>query len=223
MKDFTKYFVLGFSALLPLINPPGHALELLSIVGVVETKVYKVLARKIAINTILFLTAVALIGPYALQFFGISIEVMQLVGGGVLAAMGWRLLNDSSDRHGAATNPNVKRAEDCAARYWQTRAFYPLTFPMTVGPGSLAVTLTLSAQAGNLQFSERIPAFLGLFVCGAALSILTYVFCASAPLAAAKLPSTLIYDVLRIVAFLLICIGTQIAWHGIHGLLSAGH
>lgn len=223
MKEFTKYFVLGFSALIPLVNPPGNALELLSIVGVVETKVYKVLARKIAINTILFLTVVALVGPYALQFFGITIPVIQLVGGAVLAAMGWQLLNDSSDRQ-VATDTNVKRAaEDCATRFWQTRAFYPLTFPMTVGPGSLAITLALSAQAGNLQFSERIPAFLGLLVCGVVLSILTYVFCASAPLAAAKFPSALVHGVLRIVAFLVICIGTQIAWHGIRGLLSAGH
>ena len=75
MTEFLKYWALGFSALLPLINPPGTALELLGVIGVVETKPYKVLARKVAVNTTLFLTVIALMGPYVLQFFGISIEI----------------------------------------------------------------------------------------------------------------------------------------------------
>ena len=223
MKEFTNYFVLGLSALLPLINPPGTALELLSIIGVVQAKPYKILARKIAVNTILFLLIVALAGPYALQFFGISVDILQLVGGAVLAAMGWRLLNKTDDKPDTK-DPNVPTTEDCVVRFWQSRAFYPLTFPITVGPGSVAVMLTLSAQAKSVDLSGRIPAFLGLFVCVAALSVLVYIFCAYAPTVAKSFPSALVHGVLRIIAFLLICIGAQIAWHGIRTLLLAtGH
>jgi small neutral amino acid transporter SnatA (MarC family) len=63
MTEFLKYFALGFSALLPLINPPGTALELLGIIGVAETKPYKILARKMAVNTTFFLAVIALVGP----------------------------------------------------------------------------------------------------------------------------------------------------------------
>ena len=104
MKEFTNYCLLGLSALLPLINPPGTALELLSVVGISEAKPYKILA-KMAINTVLFLFIVAMVGPYALEFFGISVEILQVVGGAVLAAMGWALLNkpdhekDTKDRN----------------------------------------------------------------------------------------------------------------------------
>jgi len=221
MKEFAKYFVLGFSALLPLINPPGSALELLGILGVGDDKPYKLLAKKIAINTALFLVAVALTGPYVLQFFGISVEVLQLVGGAVIAAMAWDLLNKAAAEK-QMNDPTVRRAaEECVANCWQSKLFYPLTFPITVGPGSVAVMLTLSAQAKTLQLSGRIGAFLGLFVCAAFLSVMVFVFYAYAPFAAEKIPPVLANGVLRIIAFLMICIGVQIGWHGLRALLAS--
>src|SRR5215831_8279146 len=221
VKEFADYFVLGFSALLPLINPPGSALELLGIVGVGEDKPYRLLAKKIAINTTLFLTAVALTGPYILQFFGISLEVLQVVGGAVLAAMGWQLLN-KPEVGKQMSDPSLRRAAaDCVANFWQSKAFYPLTFPITVGPGSVALMLTLSAQVKTLHFPDRVGAFLGLFGCVALLSFMVFVFYAYAPFAAEKVPSALANGVLRIIAFLLICIGVQIAWHGLRSLLAS--
>jgi multiple antibiotic resistance protein len=221
MKEFANYFVIGFSALLPLINPPGSALELLGIIGVGADKPYKLLARKIAINTILFLVVVALTGPYVLQFFGISVEVLQLVGGAVLAAMGWNLLNKPSGEQ-QTSDPSLRSAaQECVANFWQSKVFYPLTFPITVGPGSVAVMLTLSAQAKSLLFPDRVEAFLGLFGSVVFLSFLVFIFYAYAPFAAQKVPAPLANGVLRIIAFLLICIGVQIAWHGLRLLLTS--
>src|SRR3984957_2733235 len=221
MTEFLKYLALGIGALLPLINPPGTALELLGVIGIGETKSYKILARKIAVNTPLFLTVVSLTGPYVLQFFGISIEILQFVGGAVVAAMGWQLLNKPEEMRETRDPSAAQAAQDCVATYWQSQAFYPLTFPFTVGPGSIAVMLALSAQAKSLATSERIPAFGGLFVCVAVLSVMVYVFCAYAPVAAKKFPAPIVDGVLRIIAFLLICIGAQIAWRGLHSLLFA--
>ena len=110
MRAFSTYFFLAFSALLPLVNPPGTALELLSIVGAREARPYKVLARKMAVNMTLFLAVVAVAGPYVLQFFGISIEVLQLVGGAVLAALGWQLLNQPD---GKKRDRGSQRTERC--------------------------------------------------------------------------------------------------------------
>ena len=72
MNEVTKYFVLGFSALVPLINPPGSALELLSIVGLANVEPYKTLAKKISVNMLIFLAVAGFAGPYVLEFFGIS-------------------------------------------------------------------------------------------------------------------------------------------------------
>jgi multiple antibiotic resistance protein len=221
MTEFMTYLALGFSALLPLINPPGTALEFLGVVGVGEAGLYKFLARKMAVNTTLFLAIVASAGPYVLQFFGISIEILQLVGGAVLAAMGWQLLNKPDEIGNAKSSGIVPVVEHSVVTYWESRTFYPLTFPITVGPGSVAITLTLSAQAKSLKFDRSIPAFLGLFACVALLSAMIYAFCAYAPIAAKKFPAPVVHGVLRIVAFLVICIGAQIAWHGLHSLLFA--
>jgi multiple antibiotic resistance protein len=219
MKQFANYFILGFSALLPLINPPGSALELLGVVGVGPDKPYKYLAKKIAINTTLFLAVVALTGPYILQFFGISVAVLQAVGGAVLAAMGWSLLNKPSGEK-QINNPSLHTAaKESIANFWQSKVFYPFTFPITVGPGSVAVVLTLSAQAKSLQLSDRVSAFLGLLVCVVLLSLMVFVFYAYAPSVAQKVPPALAHGVLRIIAFLLICIGVEIAWHGLHSLV----
>jgi len=221
MKEFGNYFVMGFSALLPLINPPGSALELLGIVGVGEDKPYKFLAKKIAINTTVFLAVVGLTGPYVLQFFGISVEILQLVGGAVLAAMGWNLLTTPAGDQQTSDSNLRRAAQNCVANFWHSQVFYPLTFPITVGPGSVAVMLTLSAQAKSLQFPDRISAGLGLLGCVVFLSFMVFIFYAYAPFAAEKVPPALAHGVLRIIAFLLICIGVQIAWHGMHSLLAS--
>src|ERR1035441_3239427 len=88
-----KFIPLGFSALLPVINPIGSAVLFLGLVGNADPPTMKVLARKIAINTIWFLLIVQIEGGYILRFFGISLPVVQVAGGLVLAIMGWGWLN----------------------------------------------------------------------------------------------------------------------------------
>ena len=90
-----RHFALGFSALLPLVNPLGSALVFLGLVGIQPAAVYKSLARQIAINMMLFLAVIELIGSYLLSFFGISMPIVQFAGGIVVAAIGWGVLNQS--------------------------------------------------------------------------------------------------------------------------------
>src|SRR5262252_10277684 len=95
MKALATFFGLSVAALFPVINPVGSALILLGIVGAEPADVYPKLAKSIAINTTLFLLVVQAVGAAILKIFGISLPVMQLAGGLVLATMGWRLLNQS--------------------------------------------------------------------------------------------------------------------------------
>ncbi len=88
MGELSKFFGLAFSALVPLVNPLGDALVFLGLVGAAPPGVYRTPARKIAISTTLFLLTIELVGTAMLKFFGISLPVMQVSGGLVLAAMG---------------------------------------------------------------------------------------------------------------------------------------
>jgi multiple antibiotic resistance protein len=221
MDQLSKYFILGFTALLPLINPPGSALELLEIVGLGEEKPYKDLAWKVAVNTVILLTATAVVGPRVLQFFGISIEILQLMGGLVLVAMGWGMLNRQEGKQDSK-DPHIRQAAvDCVTTYWKSRAFYPLTFPITVGPGSVAIMLTLGVQANGLLLTDHLLALLGLIFSLIVMSVLIYFFYAYAPKAAQRVSPSVVQGFMRVVAFLLLCIGGQIAWNGLHTLLNS--
>ena len=84
------FFLLAFSALLPLINPFGSALIFVGLVGPAPAAVYRTLARKIAINNIVFLAIIELLGSAILKFFGISLPIIQVAGGLVMpAALNW--------------------------------------------------------------------------------------------------------------------------------------
>ena len=65
MGAFGTFFGLSFSALLPLINPLGSALVFLGLVGAAPASFYRTLARRIAINTTLFLVVIQALGSDA--------------------------------------------------------------------------------------------------------------------------------------------------------------
>ena len=216
-----KYFAIGFSALLPLINPLGSALIFLGLVGAAPIEAYRALARKIAINTMIFFAVIELIGSALLGFFGISLPIVQVSGGIVIAMIGWSLLNQKD----SAPSPEKTEAAVPAVTQFeidslQQKAFYPFTFPITAGPGSIVVMLTLSVHASQPTLSGKALAHVGLFIAVILLSGLVYLCYAYAPKIARTISPSTAHGILRVVAFILLCIGVQIAWNGLSDLLS---
>jgi multiple antibiotic resistance protein len=207
---------IAFSALLPLVNPLGSALVFYGLVGAAPPEVYRRLARRIAINTILFLLVIELIGAALLSFFGVSLPIVEVAGGLVLAAMGWSLLN----QQGAAAHQQEKaeQAPTSDEKLYQ-QTFYPLTFPVTAGPGCIVIMLTLTAHASTHSLIPNLLAHLGILIAIIVLCLLVYFAYAYAPLITQKISPQTARGVVRVIAFLLLCIGVQIAWNGISGLL----
>jgi multiple antibiotic resistance protein len=216
-----KYFALGFSALLPLINPLGSALIFLGLVGAAPIDIYRGLARRIAINTVIFFAVIQLIGSYLLGFFGISLPIVQVSGGIVIAMIAWALLNqpDStpSPEKTEAAAPAVTPAEIDSL---QQKAFYPFTFPITAGPGCIVVMLTLSVHTEQTTLEDKVLAHVGLFIAVLLLSALIYLCYAYAPKIARTISPATAHGILRVVAFILLCIGVQIAWNGLSDLFT---
>jgi multiple antibiotic resistance protein len=211
-----KFFALAFSALLPVINPLGSALMFFGIVGPEDASVYRKLARKVAIATTLFLVSVELIGTALLAFFGISLPVMQVAGGLVLATMGWGLLNQRS-----ASDEAVQTTATTHPGTLDQQVFYPLTFPLTADPGSIVVTLTLSAHASVHGVVNDAMAHLGILLAVAFLSLLVFLCYAYAPRITARVSPQTAHGILRVIAFVLLCIGVQITWNGIETLFKS--
>jgi multiple antibiotic resistance protein len=215
-----KFFALGFSALLPVVNPLGSALVFLGLVGNAPIDTYRALARRIAINMVIFFAVIELIGSSLLGFFGISLGVMQLAGGIVLAMIGWSLLNQKD------STPSPEKTQEVAPAITQyeiaslrEKAFYPFTFPITAGPGCIVVMLTLSIHAKHEQLSETIFSYVGLFIATVALAASIYLCYAYAPKIARSISPATAHGILRVIAFILFCIGVQIGWNGIDDLL----
>jgi len=214
-------FLIAFSVLLPLMNPLGSALVFLGLVGDAPPSVYHALARRIAINNIIFLAVFELLGATILNFFGISLPIVQLSGGLVIAVMGWSVLNERDSR----ANSRNKQEEsevggDVDLRDLEQKAFYPFTFPVTSGPGTLVALLTLTAHISEPVISKNILAHLGVFLAVIALSVLVYFCYAYAPKITQAIPPATAHGMLRVIAFILLCIGVQIAWNGLAQLLA---
>ena len=222
MKDAFEIwdsFLIAFSALFPLINPIGSALVFLGLVGDAPTAAYRKLARKIAINNVIFLVIIELLGSAILHFFGISLPIVQVSGGIVIAAIGWSVLNAKDSDKTLDKRDEIHLNPDESFQALERKAFYPFTFPLTSGPGTLVVTLTLAARAQNGGLVLNALRHGGLVLAILVLSALVYLCYANAPRLTRAIPPETAQGILRVIAFILLCIGVQIAWNGFTALL----
>jgi len=172
-----------------------------------------VLARMIAFNGLILLLASILVGTHILAFFGISLPVVQVAGGLVLMVTGWKLLQ-SEDDGGESESAN----SPCDDIDYRRKAFYPLTLPLTVGPGSISVAITLGANRHEgEQWSWGLLA--GIVVGATAIAVAIYLSYRFADKLASALGETAMNVFIRLSSFILMCIGVQIAWNGVKALL----
>jgi multiple antibiotic resistance protein len=167
------------------------------------------LARMVARNAFVLLAAAMLVGSYVLQFFGISMPTVRVAGGLLVTANGWRLLNSDDTRE--IPNPPVAEAWE---RELARRAFFPLTFPLTVGPGSISIAITLGARvpARGVTALTAVATDMGAVLLIALTVYLSYRF-ASRLIASLGETGTAVF--LRLSAFILMCVGVSILWSGI--------
>ena len=213
--------LIAFSTLLPLINPLGSALVFVGLVGEAPPGVYRSLARKIAINNVIFLAIIELLGSAILKFFGISLPIIQVSGGLVITALGWGMLNQKDAQ--ATAQSKQEEADACLdspSSALEQKTFYPFTFPVTSGPGTLVVVLTLSAHASHPVLLDNVLSHLGMYLAIVALSIAVYFCYAYAPRITRTISPSTVHGILRVMAFIVLSIGVQIAWNGFSALYS---
>lgn len=214
MRELVRTSLLIVGALFPIVNSPENLPIFLSLTAGLSTESRSVLARKIAINGFAILLISVLIGTHILTFFGISVPVVQVGGGLVLIAAGWKLLNRPDEEERAQASPS----KTPKASYLTRRAFYPLTLPLTVGPGSISVAIAVGAnRPPRNEASWTLPAA-ALLGC-AVLAIGIYLVYRFAEPIGRILGETAMSIIVRLSSFILLCIGVQISWNGASALL----
>ena len=215
MLEGAKSTLLILSALFPIVNPLGTSPIFLTLTRGYSASARRALSWRVAINSFFLLVCSCLIGTHILSFFGISLPVVQVGGGLIVISTGWAMLKsneDDDDDHSGDVRRKV------APRDEFKNAFYPLTLPLTVGPGSISVAITLGANIPHhhgVNLIGLLEVIIGSFII--ALSIfLCYGF--SERLARA-LGATAMTVIMRLSSFLLVCIGVQILWNGAKALI----
>jgi len=214
---FGKSALLIIATLLPIMNPPSTATIFLTLTEGASRQTRDELAKRIAINVALLIMGFTLIGSYVLDFFGISLDIVRVGGGLLVAHTGWRLL--SAERSDAPRTADL--AEAYTPEMVRKKAFYPLSFPLTCGPGTLAASITVGVTLSDASWSLAAARTLGavLGVAGVAVVILLCYRYAQELLRPLGETGTIVF--LRLSAFILLCLGIQIFWEGAGALLSA--
>jgi multiple antibiotic resistance protein len=215
MHDVVNSFLLIYAGLFPIVNPIGGAPIFLGLTQRSTETERHTLAARVAINGFLLLLGSLLVGSHVLTFFGITLPVVRVAGGLVVTAFAWKLLNATdgvtAERAAAASEQAVPPIE----------AFYPLTMPLTVGPGSISVAITLGSQ--RPKGPDDIERF-ALLAAGAvaglvAVAVTIYLCYRFADRIVAALGKSGTNVLTRLSAFILLCIGIQIVWTGYSALI----
>jgi multiple antibiotic resistance protein len=208
-----KFFLLAFPALLSIINPLGGAFVFLGATQHLSPEMRAHLARWVAIHSFFILNASIWIGAYVLSFFGISMPVLRVAGGIVIAMAAWRMLN--AEDNAAQRQDAIELA---SSRDASRIAFFPLTMPITAGPGTISVAIALGTSrprsADHLFMFVLAATLTTALLCGLIYAMYRY----SSRMAHLIGPTGTII-VLRLTAFLLFCIGIQVLWTGVSELL----
>ena len=214
VKQFVEAFALAVAALLPIVNPLGGAPIYLAKTVDLTSDQHGELAKRVARNCALLLLASLLLGAYVLDFFDLSIPIVQVAGGVVVCSIAWDLLKApdeppavQGDARAAVSSADLRR-----------RAFYPLTMPLTVGPGSISVAIALGANEAS---GVRSAIVVGLAHVTAVfiVAIAIYLCYRYADRILRRLGDTGTAVLTRLSAFILLCIGVQILWNGVSALL----
>jgi multiple antibiotic resistance protein len=213
LGQLSKNIFLVVAALFPIVNPLGNTPIFLTLTHGLSGEGRTKLARAIAINGFVLMVVSIFIGTHILGFFGISLPVVQVGGGLVVISTGWTLLRHS-DEDDAAQDPK----KPCSEANYMRQAFYPLTLPLTVGPGSIAVAITVGAN--RHEGSEWDWALIvGLLVGALVIALSIYLSYRFAEKIAALLGESAMDVIIRLSSFILVCIGVQILWNGLSTLL----
>ncbi|RTE90108.1 MarC family protein [Bradyrhizobium sp. LVM 105] len=196
-------FLFGFGALFAIINPYGLAFIFFDRTKGLSEKERAKLALRVASYAFLVLLVSLFLGSQILNFFGVTIPALRIAGGLVVAATGWSMLHAMP----GAAEPPVASSADLATM--KRMAFFPLTIPLTTGPGTIATAIAIGISRSDsldAMFASSIVSMVVALTVTAAIYHAYRKSSAMARLFGEEGTSV----VTKLSAFLLLCIGVQI-------------
>lgn len=204
--------------LLPILNPLAVAPIFLAMTGPMDQKMTNRFAKRVALNCFFLILGAFFIGSYVLDFFDISLPIVRIAGGIVVAISGWKLLNSEQQTQDKLRKSVAESAANWTKEELRRHSFYPFSFPLTVGPGTIAATIALGAQLPTKPVDwlmTSMASMVGILITTLAI-FLAYRFARNLEKVLGEVGATVL---MRLSAFILLCIGIEILWSGISSLL----
>ncbi|HVT52470.1 MAG TPA: MarC family protein [Dongiaceae bacterium] len=208
MNASAQTFLLALSALFSIVNPIGVAFIFSTVTASRSHAERLQLAARIAFYSALVMLVALWGGAYVLSFFGISLAALRIAGGIVVGINAWLLLQ-APERTEERKQQQAAESEGIDAV-----AFFPLTIPFTTGPGTMSVAIALGSNRPN-SGPEALSFVLGASAAAVVVALIIWVTYAFADRLTAMLGRSKAQVVTRLAAFLLLCVGTQIAMNGV--------
>ncbi|MEM5313779.1 MarC family protein [Paraburkholderia sp. JHI869] len=215
IESLISDILFGFTGLISIINPLSGAFVFLDRTATLTGEERRLLAKRVAINAFFVLVAAFFVGTPILHFFGISMEALRIGGGLAVAVAGWQMLNAPEPEPPSVDHPVKPMSASSAAG----KAFFPLTIPLTTGPGSIATAIALNANRTHKLSAWLLSSVASLVISTLVMLVIYYVYSRSARLSQyLGVEGTRV--AMRVSSFLLLCIGVQIILTGLTGFLT---
>lgn len=214
---FVHLMFMGIIALFPVVNPIGTAFIVMPYFDHLSDAHKQSAVRKITIYAFGVCVVALFAGQWILDLFGISIPVVRMAGGVMICKMGWEFLTKDKE---ASPSDESSLDSDAGYRQVEKQLFYPITFPTTTGAGTISVLFTLSAHGTAQSFRAYVVNQGAILLAIVVICVLVYVFYSNTRLFVRFLGSEGEKIFNRITAFLIFCVGLQIATTGIKAVFT---
>jgi multiple antibiotic resistance protein len=199
LHDLPSAATATFLALFPIVNPLGGVPMFFSLTADYTEEERRRTALKIAVDVIAILVVFMLFGRFVLNFFGISLPVLKIAGGLIVANTAWGMVTGSS---------RITTAESSEALTKDDISLTPMAMPMLSGPGSIGVVMGLAAHV------DHFLSYLGMIVGIFALGLTCYLFLRLGGPFVKRLGPGALGAINRIFGFLILAIAVQLVWNG---------
>lgn len=140
----TAFAIKLFGALFAIMNPISNLPIFLGVTEGAPPTTQRAIALRTALFSLIMGAVFALAGSQVLKLFGISINDFRTAGGLVLMLIALNMLNgEHSQSHHGTTGEKASYPDPSSV------AFYPLTFPIIIGPGTIATLIVFAGQANS--------------------------------------------------------------------------
>jgi len=161
LRDLPSAAIATFLALFPIVNPPGAVPLFFTLTSHMPPGERKRTALRTAAYVIAILVVFLFFGRFVLIFFGISLPVLKIAGGLIVANTAWGMVTGTS---------RITPAESTEASTKEDISLTPMAMPILSGPGAIGVVMGLAAHVDHLV------AYLGMVIGIAAVALSVYLF-----------------------------------------------